>query len=451
MNILVTGATGLIGKKVGQLLVKNGHTIVAVTRDIERAKRETPFPATWIQCDLQKEKIPLNSGTKIDGVIHLAGESVGDGKWTKEQKAKILESRTVGTRNLLASFDNSALKFLVSASAMGFYGESHSPLSEDAPPGQGFLSEVTQAWEKEVSSVGAETRVCLFRISVVLSTEGGALPKMLFPAQIFASSALGSGTQWLSWIHIDDVARAFVFAVENESMRGPYNLAAPSPVQQKEMAREIAAQIGSFNGPPVPTFALRLMLGEQASLALISLNVSSKKLQQASFAFLYPDLSSALKNLLAHWKNGVAVKKFEQYFDMPRERVFEFFAKAENLEKITPQFLNFHILKTSTEKIQEGTLIDYSLKIRGIPLTWKTRIESWQPPNEFVDVQLKGPYSVWHHTHKFEDLGSGTLMTDIIRYKLPLGLPGRLVAQAYIDNDVDSIFRHRREVVSEYL
>jgi uncharacterized protein len=450
MNILLTGGTGLLGKKIGQLLVKNGHSVFAVTRNVEKAKLVAPYPAQWIACDLEKSTFTIPVGIKLDGVIHLAGESVGEGSWSKEQKERILSSRTKGTKNLLASLNLTSLNFFVSASAIGYYGPSDTSAVEDSPQGSNFLSEVTQSWENEIHKVPASVRTCVFRIGVVLSTEGGALPKMLFPAQIFASSALGSGRQWMSWIHIEDVARAFVSAAEEANYRGTYNLVAPEPVQQIEMARAIAQTIGAFMGPPVPRFMLKLLLGEQASLALDSYNVSSKKLQN-QFTFMFPNLTMALKNLLSGWGSGIAVKKFEQYFDYPQERVFTFFSKTENLEKITPDTLNFKIKNQSTESIEEGTLINYSLKVHGFPIHWRTRIDNWEPPLEFTDLQLKGPYTRWHHTHTFEPLANGTLMTDIVEYKLPMGLLGRMAAQAFVDNDIENIFKYRREVVTKYL
>ncbi len=451
MNILLTGATGLIGKKVGQLLVKNGHTVYAVSRNIKKAKLEAPFPAIWIECDLEKELIPLSAPEKIDGVIHLAGENVGERPWDHRQKERILNSRTRGTRNLMASLHLNKLPFFIGASAIGYYAAGDDLHTEDSQPGSDFLSEVTQAWENEFTDVCPECRICLLRLGVVLSTEGGALPRMVFPAQVFASSALGSGKQWMSWVHIDDVARAFIFAVENSSLKGTFNVVAPEPVEQKNFARAIASTIGAFNGPAVPSLALRLMLGEQASMVLSSLRVSAQKLEKTGFKFLYSDLRSALQDLLGEWNNGYSVKKFEQYFDMPKEQLFRFFSIAENLEKITPAFMNFRIEKKSTENIEDGTLIDYKLKVHGVPLSWRTKIESWNPPHSFVDTQLKGPYSYWHHTHTFEDLGKGTLMKDKVRFKLPLGLPGRLAALAFVDKDVNSIFEYRRSSVLEYL
>lgn len=451
MNVLLTGATGLIGKKVGQLLVQQGHTVYAVSRNVGKAKLEAPFPAIWIECDLEKEILPLSAPEKIDGVIHLAGESVGEHSWTPRQKERILRSRTLGTRNLLASLHVNKLPFLIGASAIGYYGSSYEVVDETSPAGKGFLSEVTQAWENEFLEGCKQCRICLLRLGVVLSTEGGALPRMVYPAQIFASSPLGSGEQWMSWVHIEDAARAFVFAAENASMRGTFNLVSPEPAEQKTFAKAIAKELMALNGPSIPSLALRCLLGEQAAMVLDSSRISGKKLEATGFPFLYPRLADAIHNLLGDWKNGYSVKKFEQYFDIPKEKLFRFFSIAENLEKITPTFLKFRILQKSSEKMENGSLIDYSLKVRGLPVKWRTRIESWNPPHSFADTQLKGPYSYWHHTHSFESLGKGTLMKDTVRFKLPMGLPGRLFALAMVNKDVDGIFQYRRKAVLEYL
>lgn len=450
MNILITGGTGLIGKQLGLKLTQKGHTLIGITRNQKQARLNAPYPTTWIECDLNKTSPDLST-YKIDGVIHLAGENVGERNWSKEQKEKILNSRTLGTKNLIHATQNQPLQFFIGASAIGIYNWSTNDdaAHEDQSPAEHFLAQVTKAWEQE--SLKCKARTVLFRIGVVLSTEGGALPKMLFPAQIFASSALGSGRQWLSWVHLDDVVSSFIFAIENSHIKGIYNLVAPKPCRQKEIAHGIAREINGFSGPPIPGFMLKLILGEQSALALNSLKVSSDKLLGTGFRFQFNDIDSALKNILKDWKNGVAVKTFQQYFPLPRERVFAFFSDAQNLEKITPSSLHFKILKISTPQVQPGTLIDYKLKVHQLPIHWRTEIATWEPNQQFTDTQLKGPYTLWHHTHSFEDLGQGTLMTDIVRYKLPLGLLGRLFAQAWVNSDVENIFSYRRDVVEKYL
>jgi uncharacterized protein len=452
MNILMTGGTGLIGKKLGLELCRRGYTLIGITRNKKQAELLAPYPATWLECDIGQSAPNLN-GLQIDGVVHLAGENVGEKNWSQEQKQKILKSRTQGTKNLQAALKGHRHQFFIGASAIGLYQPNKEDewLTEYSPSAQNFLADVTKAWEHESSQIPQEVRSVLFRIGVVLSTQGGALPKMLFPAQIFASSPLGSGKQWLSWIHLNDVVKAFIEAIEKSQFKGIYNLVAPEPARQKQLALEIAKSINGFSGPPVPGFLLKTILGEQASLALQSMRVSSQKLSDQGFVFEFKSIDTALSNILKDWRDGVAVKTYQQFFPQSRTKVFPFFAAAENLEKITPETLNFHIVKMSTPQIEKGTLLDYKLKIHGIPVSWRTRIETWRVNEEFTDTQLKGPYSLWHHTHSFEDLAGGTLMTDVIRYKLPLGLVGRLFAQAWVDNDVENIFSFRRKVVGKLI
>lgn len=452
MKILLTGATGLIGKQLGIELVRRGHKVVGLTRSTSAALLNAPFPADWIETNLTQQ-VPDLSQHQIDGVIHLAGENVGEKNWSDKQKQKIKESRTQGTKNLLAALKNqTSLSFFVGASAIGFYDPTQMDFyaTETTPRGEGFLAEVTDEWEKASNDLPSSVRKVLYRIGVVLSTEGGALPKMLFPAQIFASSSIGSGYQWISWIHIQDVLKAFLFAIE-KPIAGTYNLVSPQSSQQKEVAKHIKLRLNSLSGPPVPGFMLKTIMGEQASLALNSLRVSSQKLVDAGFEFDYPHLSRALKDLLEEWRDGKAVKIFRQFFPLPRTQVFSFFSEAKNLERITPDLLSFQMTGSSTDKIQKGTLIDYKLKIHGIPMNWTTEITSWDPPSQFTDMQLKGPYTHWSHTHRFEDLGDGTLMTDFLSYKVPIGLLGRMTTQAWIDNDIENIFEFRRKSVGQYL
>jgi len=452
MTLLLTGGTGLIGKHLGLELTRQGHKIVGLTRDKKRALLEAPYPATWIECDIG-ESIPDLSGYSLDGVFHLAGENVGEKSWSASQKEKIKTSRTRGTDNLCrAVLKLPSVVFFIGASAIGYYGSTQGDdiASEDTTASQDFLAEVTQSWEAASQPLAARLRLVLFRIGVVLTTEGGALPKMLFPARVFASSSLGSGRQWMSWVHLNDVVSAFLYAMKRDNLRGVYNLVAPHSAQQKDMAREIAVQLDAPKGPPVPGFVIHTMLGEQGSLALMSLRVSSAKLEQVGFHFEYPTLDQALSQILRGWQEGASIKTFRQYFPEPRQRVFDFFSGAHNLEHITPSFLNFHILNMSTPHMQAGTLLEYKLRIHGIPIHWRTRIETWNPHSSFSDVQLKGPYSLWHHTHRFEDLGGGTLMTDEIRYRVPLGRVGRLASQAFVDKDIDRIFGFRRDVIEKF-
>lgn len=452
-TILLTGATGLIGKELGLALVRKGYTLIGLTRNIQKAKLQAPYPSQWIECDIEKSSPDL-SEFQIDAVIHLAGEGIAEKSWSQEQKNKILSSRVQGTKNLAAAIKaQKQLKAIVGASAIGIYRPTNGDeiADENFEHGRAFLSEVTEKWEESSSAFSQLARTVIYRIGVVLSNEGGALPKMTFPAKIFASSRIGSGEQWMSWIHIDDVVDALIAGIEKKNLNGTYNLVAPEPAQQSDFAKLIAKSMKALSGPPIPSFMLQIMLGEQAQLVTTSLKISSQKLSSSGFVFRFANLAEALDDLLSPSQEGKTVLVFKQYFALPREKVFHFFCDAGNLEKITPPSLNFKILSMSTPQIQAGTLINYKLKIHGVPIHWTTQIETWEKNIKFTDTQLKGPYSLWHHTHLFEDLAEGTLMTDVLIYKLPLMQMGRTAAQALVDKDVESIFKFRRECVEKYL
>jgi ligand-binding SRPBCC domain-containing protein len=260
---------------------------------------------------------------------------------------------------------------------------------------------------------------------------------------------LGSGKQWTSWIHIDDVVGIILWSLENSQAQGTINCVSPEPVTNKEFSKELAAQFQKKLGPPVPAAVLKIILGEMSTVILNSQKVHPKKLQALGYSFQFKTLKSALKQTCQYFQNCEFVFKADQYLPAPPEKVFPFFAEAENLEKITPPLLNFKIKKMSTEKIQKGTLIDYRLKIHGVPIGWRTEIQVWQPNKKFVDFQLRGPYKKWHHTHEFEALGPGTWMRDLVCYKIPLGWLGWLCAGHMVRRDIEKIFAYRREAVGE--
>ncbi len=452
MKILLTGATGLIGKELGKELVRQGHSIVALSRNASKARLELPYPAEIIEGDLNQGPLTSVVLNSVQAVIHLAGENVGEGRWTQERKKKILESRTVATANLIASLP-ADLQVLISASATGYYGNrGEEILTEQSRQGEGFLAEVCEKWEGAVDLVSQRcprVRIVKLRTGVVFAPFGGALMKMLTPFQMGVGGVLGSGQQWMSWIHLTDLVRLYSEALANSAWSGVYNAVAPHPVSNREFTQVLCQALKVQQGPPAPSLAISVLFGEMGQVILDSQNVKSERLREIPFQ--YPDLRSALNQCAGPYAGGNQVFFAQQYFDLPREKVFHFFSKAENLEAITPPLLNFHVQAMSTEKIQEGTLIDYKLKIRGVPVSWRTRIEEWSPAQRFVDTQLKGPYKVWHHTHAFEDLGSGTLMTDVVKYVLPLGLLGRLAGGAFVKGDVEKIFAYRRQTVPKLL
>lgn len=445
MNILITGATGLIGKKVGTLLAQKGHKLYVVSRNATKAARELPFPCEVIEGDLTCQILKDRRLGKIEAVINLMGEPVIGSRWNDKVKKRIYDSRVLGTRNLIASLPET-LKVFVSGSAIGFYGDRKDSIChEDDPAGKDFLAEVCRDWEQAATK--SPGRVAVVRTGIVLSPEGGALSQMMFPFKAGVGGAVASGQQWMSWISIEDIAGLFIFALENENVRGAVNGTAPHPVTNLDFSRTLARALNRPLGPKIPAVAIKLLFGGAAETLLSSCRGSALHSQSLGYKFIHADLNSYLSLIFAPFRAGEEIFYAEQYVDAPLEKVFEFFKEPTNLEKITPSTLGFKIRKVSTPTIVQGTLIDYTLRIHGVPVHWKTEIDEWQPPHKFVDNQLKGPYRLWHHTHEFQKLGSGTLMTDRVRYRVPLGFLGWLVAGALVRKEVEGIFAFRRQSI----
>jgi uncharacterized protein (TIGR01777 family) len=456
MKILLTGATGFLGQYVARELLVRGHQLVILSRDAERARASFPYPAEFYTWDPRKGPAPREAASGVQAVVNLAGESIAARRWTVEQKKKIVESRTLGTRHLwdglLQAGVAERLKVFVSASAVGIYGDRGDEiLTEASAPGEGFLSEVCRAWEKEIFRADVpNTRQVALRIGVVLGTEGGALQKLLPVFQSGLGGPVGGGKQWMSWIEVEDLARLFADAVEKREFEGPINAVAADPVTNGEFSKVLAFVVGKPALLPAPAMALKVALGEMSAVILSSQRVRPEKLLDLGFTYQFNTLEDALRHLCAPGgdpRDSQFVA--EQWVPRTPEEVFPYFSAARNLEELTPPWLNFEIQKTSTDDVREGTLIDYRLKIHGVPAKWRTRIEEWEPNKKFVDLQLSGPYTKWHHTHSFIPMNGGTLLRDRVLYRLPLGSLGRSVAQAFVKKDVAKIFAFRRKKITE--
>lgn len=297
-NILITGASGLIGSRLTELLLQASHQVSHLGRS-KRIGKVKSF--VW---DIGSSQIDPSAFEGIDTIIHLAGAGIADKRWTPARKKEILESRTKSSRLLFEELakGNHSVKSVVSASAIGYYGFYHQDevLTETTPAGNDFLADITKQWEAEVDKI--ETiglRIVKVRVGIVLSEKGGALKEMAKPVKFFVGSPLGSGQQYISWIHLDDLCRIFVMAVENEKLRGPYNATGPYAVTNRQLTKAIAATLHKpLFLPAVPAFALKLFLGEMADLVLTGSNVSSKKIQQEGFQFEFTKLEDALADLL---------------------------------------------------------------------------------------------------------------------------------------------------------
>jgi uncharacterized protein (TIGR01777 family) len=446
MNILVTGATGLVGRRFSQIAIHAGHTILAVSRDSARSKRDCPFPATHITWDELESKSPGG----VDAVVHLAGESVAGGPWTTSRRQKILDSRVETTKKLRRFFDSSSVwpKAWVNASAIGYYGDrGDEVLTEESTPGKDFLASVCRAWEAQTESIPSTScRVTKLRIGLVLSNQGGVLSEMLPIFRSGMGGQLGDGRQWMSWIHLDDLAWLILHCLETETVHGTVNAVAPVPVTNSEFTKILSRNLGMSAFFTTPNAILK-MLGDLSSLFLNSQKVTSIASEKFGYTFKYRHLEEALVSLIrSPVQRGVHEFVCEQWVPLAVEEVFPFFSDEKNLELLTPEILNFKVLKKSTPTIEEGTLIDYRLAIHGVPARWRTKILDWEPNVRFVDTQLKGPYKLWHHTHEFEALGGGTLMRDRVLYKLPMWPLGE-AGLPLVKSDVRKIFDFRRSYI----
>jgi len=301
MKALVTGATGFVGPRLLRLLDKP----VVVSRNTDRAKQSIGHLAGRIvRWDPMEGPPPPEAFEGVDVVYHLAGESVAGARWTTAQKARIRDSRVVGTRHLVQGIAQAAAKpaTLVSASAVGYYGSrGDEELSESAAPADDFLARVCVEWEREaMAAADLGVRVVTARTGIVLgSGSGGALAKMLTPFKLGAGGPLGNGQQWMPWVHVADLARLYVHAADHGEIRGPVNSVAPQPVRNSEFTKALARQLHRPAFMPAPYLGLRIVFGEFAQVLFASQRVIPQVALETGFTFQYPDITSALREILA--------------------------------------------------------------------------------------------------------------------------------------------------------
>lgn len=303
-TILITGGTGLVGKNICSYLLDKGHHVIVLTRSLKETKRLPGIEyALW---DVKKQSIDIPAVQKADYIFHLAGAGVVDKKWTPEYKKEILESRTQSSKLLVETLKqhDHHVKAIISSSAIGWYGEDTKPgfaFTEADPADEGFLGQTCLQWERSIEEAeSGGTRVCKLRTGIVLSNDGGALEEFKKPVKLGVAGILASGKQIISWIHIDDLCRLFLFAAENEKMNGSYNAVAPHPVNNKTLTLQLAHLMkGSFFVPlHVPAFILKLILGTRSVEVLKSTTVSCTKVKNNGFVFLYPTIEAALHQLI---------------------------------------------------------------------------------------------------------------------------------------------------------
>ena len=288
----------MIGTRLTELLIEAGHSVAHLGRSVRSSSVNTYL---W---DIGKKTIDRSAFARADAIINLAGTNVGDKRWIRKRKEDILQSRLQSTRLLFKELKkgNHRVKTFVSASAVGFYGsgDNQTYFTEDDSQGKGFLADVVGKWERAIDDIATlGIRVVKLRAGVVLSERRGALKEMLLPVKLYVGSPLGTGEQMLSWIHIDDLCRIFIKAVEDETMNGVYNAVAPNPVSNRELTYLMAKILKRpIVLPRVPAFAIKLLFGEMAEVVLEGSKISSKKILAAGFNFKFENAGDALVDLL---------------------------------------------------------------------------------------------------------------------------------------------------------
>ncbi len=306
MKVAIAGATGFVGSRLVERLQAEGHQVVVFTRSRERA--EQLFPRSVFS---NVEIVPYTPTTPgawqqaiagCDGVVNLAGEAIADGRWTESRKQEILSSRQLSTQNIVAAITqaNPKPKVLVNASAVGYYGTSETAtFDETSASGQDFLAQVCQTWEAEAQKVkDSGTRLVIVRIGIVLGM-GGALAKMLPPFKLFAGGPVGSGRQWFSWIHREDLVSLILQALTRTNLQGVYNGTAPNPVRMAEFCHVLGEVLNRPSWLPVPDFALEALLGDGAKVVLEGQQVLPKHTLADGFPYQYPTVKQALSDILA--------------------------------------------------------------------------------------------------------------------------------------------------------
>ncbi|MFZ1517604.1 MAG: TIGR01777 family oxidoreductase [Ignavibacteriaceae bacterium] len=301
-RIVITGATGLIGKKLVNALIERNDEVVIFSRDIKKTRLIFPSIKEVIEWDYQKPDLWKSNLENSDAVVHLAGSNLFAKRWNNEFKKSIIESRQVSTKNLVDAIKlcNKKPEVFISASGIGYYGDCGDKiLIEDSPIGNDFLAEVCKIWESESAKVEtANVRSIQVRTGLVLSSEDGALKQMLPPFKMFFGGPLGNAKQWFSWLHIVDIVGIYLHAIDNQNLSGAINAASPNPVTMKEFAKTLGKVLNRPSLFPVPKFMLRMVVGQAAEVVTASQRVIPDKLIKNGYEFKFTSLEVALRDLL---------------------------------------------------------------------------------------------------------------------------------------------------------
>jgi hypothetical protein len=473
MRVLVTGATGFIGRALVPLLMREGHTVVAWTRSAARARARLGADIEVADGGAGPDTLAATL-ERCDGVVNLAGEPIMT-RWTERRRRALRESRVELTERLVDAIERARRRprVLVSGSAVGYYGDrGHDVLTEDVAPGDDFLARLSRGWERAAARAEAlGVRVVRLRTGVVLGRDGGALAQMLPPFTLGLGGPIGSGRQWVPWIHLHDLVHVIAAGLVDDRYSGAVNGVAPQPVTSRELARTLGTALGRPALLPLPALVLRAVFGDAATVLLASQRVDPAALHRLEFPFAFPTLERALADIVggqpvvvrplggsidAHGSQTGRryLETYRPTYELnatttvkaPLHETFGFFSRAENLGLLTPAAMGFSI-KGPAPVIGEDTAIEYRLRVGPLPISWRSRIVNWRPGGGFVDLQEAGPYRSWWHEHAFRADGASTVMEDRVCYTPPLGLLGRLANRLFIVPTLRRIFRYRADVI----
>ncbi len=300
-RIIITGATGLIGRNIFRKLIEKNFDLIIFTTDTKKSKEMFPEAIEYVKWNMSLTDDWSKNLNNIHAVIHLSGAPISGKRWSSKYKERILSSRIFTTRQLVTAFKQckEKPKVFISSSAVGYYGSSlNNEFIESSPAGKGFLADVCKQWEDETAKAEIlGIRRVNIRTGIVLAKDGGALPKMIFPYKLFLGGPIGTGRQWMSWIHIADLVNIFVEAIENENLSGAVNATAPNPVTMNKFAKTLGSILNKPKFFKVPSFVMKALLGEAASIILEGQKVLPKKLLDGNFNFQFSDVECSLKDI----------------------------------------------------------------------------------------------------------------------------------------------------------
>ena len=474
MRLLITGATGFIGRALVPALQRDGHVVLVWARSAARARARLGADVETVGSTSGADAL-TTAVEQCHGIINLAGEPIVGGRWTPARRTAMHDSRVATTDAIVQAISRATTRprLFVSASAVGYYGDrGDEDLCEDSAPASDCLAQICRDWEAAARRADEHgVRVVLLRIGVVLGRDGGALSKMLPAFRMGLGGPFGQGRQYLPWIHLHDLVRVITTAIADDRIAGPVNAVAPELVTNGEFSRALGRALNRPALIPVPALALRVAMGEASSVLLRSQRIQPDALRRLGFTYSFPTLASAFADIVGGAQVGLGpmvdpidvhgsengrryLARRRPIYELrtttlvnaPMEKTFEFFSKAENLGLITPSSMGF-LITSQPPSITENVLIDYEVRVGGLPINWRTRIVTWTPGVRFVDFQERGPYRAWWHEHTFRNLGSATMMEDRVCYAPPLGPLGRLANALFIAPMLRRIFQYRADVI----